>query len=97
MLEKNKVIPEMTIKSFIEEDKINAAFIRDLLQNAIIIPKPGKQQIIDIATDNLEAIYKSAIRIHGEQEINRAQTDDIADTEQDSLIYDTLGYLPSGS
>lgn len=81
MPEKNNITQEMIIKAFVEEDMINAAFVRDLLQNAIIIPKPGKEQLVEKATTNLRAIYKSAIKMHGEEQVNKAQQEDIAGFE----------------
>jgi len=94
MLEKDKITPRKVINALVKEDNINAAFVRDLLQNAIIIPKPGKEQVVETATSSLIAIYKTSIKMYGEEQINNAQTESIADFETMKLIYDTLGYLP---
>ena len=93
----NKVTPKNIIDEYAKLDMINAAFIRDLFNNAIIIPKPGREQIVESATDNLEASYKATISTHGEEAINKAHAEDIAETEKNSLISDTLGYLPKNS
>jgi hypothetical protein len=92
MPKENIVTQDEIIKAFVEEDKTNAAFIRDLLQNAIIIPKPGKEQIIETTTSRLRAFYKTAIKTYGEDNINEAQTEDTAYFEAYKLVRDVLDY-----